>query len=323
MTNLTVEASELTRLYGGREAVSNVSFSVRQGQVLGFLGPNGAGKSTTMKMLTGNLAPSNGSVKICGIDMIENPKEAKALIGYLPEMRPLYKEFTVDEYLTIAARLHRVNSKHIKSAVENAKERCGLGHVSKRLIENLSNGYQQRVGIAQAIIHNPMVVILDEPTVGLDPNQIRPIRELIKEIGKDHSVILSTHILPEVELMCNHVQIIDKGKMVFNGDIEVLKRHRVGNKLLIGFNNNPSIEALMNIKGVTEAELADNNMMRVRFAEGSAPHEAIVQAAVKNSWGLYQIAPDQTSLEDVFTQLTHQDAAAAEVTAGVAAESLQ
>ena len=310
MTNFTVEASELTRLYGGREAVSNVSFSVRQGQVLGFLGPNGAGKSTTMKMLTGNLAPSAGSVKICGIDMIENPKEAKALIGYLPEMRPLYKEFTVDEYLIIAARLHRVSSKHIKSAVENAKERCGLGHMSKRLIENLSNGYQQRVGIAQAILHNPMVVILDEPTVGLDPNQIRPIRELIKEIGKDHSVILSTHILPEVELMCNHVQIIDKGKMVFNGDIDVLKRHRVGNKLLIGFNNKPSLEAFMTIAGVTEAEFAENNMMRVRFADGSAPHEAIVQAAVKNSWGLYQIAPDQTSLEDVFTQLTHQDAAA-------------
>ena len=327
MTNLTVEASELTRLYGGREAVSNVSFSVRQGQVLGFLGPNGAGKSTTMKMLTGNLAPSNGSVKICGIDMIENPKEAKALIGYLPEMRPLYKEFTVDEYLTIAARLHRVSSKHIKSAVENAKERCGLSHMSKRLIENLSNGYQQRVGIAQAIIHNPMVVILDEPTVGLDPNQIRPIRELIKEIGKDHSVILSTHILPEVELMCNHVQIIDKGKMVFNGDIEVLKRHRVGNKLLIGFNNAPSIAALMNIKGVIEAEIAENNMIRVRFVEGQendkSPHEAIVQAAVQNSWGLYQIAPDQTSLEDVFTQLTHQDAAAAEVITEAAAESTQ
>ena len=318
MTNLTVEASELTRLYGGREAVSNVSFTLKQGEVLGFLGPNGAGKSTTMKMLTGNLAPSAGSVKICGIDMIENPKEAKALIGYLPEMRPLYKEFTVDEYLTIAARLHRVSSGNIKKAVENAKERCGLGHMSKRLIENLSNGYQQRVGIAQAIIHNPMVVILDEPTVGLDPNQIRPIRELIKEIGQEHSVILSTHILPEVELMCNHVQIIDKGKLVFNGDIEVLKRQRVGNKLLIGFNNSPSIEALMQIKGVTEAELADNNMLRVRFAEGSAPHEAIVQAAVKNSWGLYQIAPDQTSLEDVFTQLTHQDAAAE-----VAAESPQ
>ena len=314
MTNLTVEATELTRLYGGREAVSNVSFNLKQGEVLGFLGPNGAGKSTTMKMLTGNLAPSAGSVKICGIDMIENPKEAKALIGYLPEMRPLYKEFTVDEYLTIAARLHRVSSGNIKKAVENAKERCGLGHMSKRLIENLSNGYQQRVGIAQAIIHSPMVVILDEPTVGLDPIQIRDIRALIREIGGEHSVILSTHILPEVEMVCDHVQIIDKGKLVFNGGIDVLKRQRVGNKLLIGFNNAPSIEDLLKIKGVTEAEITDNNMMRVRFADdqdqSKAPHEAIVQAAVKNKWGLYQIAPDQTSLEDVFVQLTYQDAAA-------------
>lgn len=310
MTNLTVEATELTRLYGGREAVSNVSFNLKQGEVLGFLGPNGAGKSTTMKMLTGNLAPSAGSVKICGIDMIENPKEAKALIGYLPEMRPLYKEFTVDEYLTIAARLHRVSSGNIKKAVENAKERCGLGHMSKRLIENLSNGYQQRVGIAQAIIHSPMVVILDEPTVGLDPIQIRDIRELIREIGGEHSVILSTHILPEVEMVCDHVQIIDKGKLVFNGGIDVLKRQRVGNKLLIGFNNVPSVEDLLKIKGVTEAEITDNNMMRVRFADNEMPHEAIVQAAVKNKWGLYQIAPDQTSLEDVFVQLTYQDAAA-------------
>ena len=312
MNNLTVEASELTRLYGGREAVSNVSFNLNKGEVLGFLGPNGAGKSTTMKMLTGNLAPSAGSVKICGIDMIENPKEAKALIGYLPEMRPLYKEFTVDEYLTIAARLHRVTGKNIKKAVENAKERCGLGHMSKRLIENLSNGYQQRVGIAQAIIHNPMVVILDEPTVGLDPIQIRDIRALIREIGGEHSVILSTHILPEVEMVCDHVQIIDKGKLVFNGGIDVLKRQRIGNKLLIGFSNAPTVEELVKIKGVTEAEITDNNMMRVRFAEGEAPHEAIVQAAVKNKWGLYQIAPDQTSLEDVFVQLTYQDSASPE-----------
>lgn len=311
MDNLTVEAVELTRLYGGREAVSNVTFTVKQGEVLGFLGPNGAGKSTTMKMLTGNLAPSAGSVKICGVDMIENPREAKALIGYLPEMRPLYKEFTVDEYLTIAARLHNVSGKHIKKAVERAKERCGLGHMSKRLIENLSNGYQQRVGIAQAIIHNPMVVILDEPTVGLDPIQIRDIRALIREIGNEHSVILSTHILPEVEMVCGHVQIIDKGKLVFNGGIDVLKRQRIGNKLLIGFSNTPTLEDMLKIKGVTEAEYTDNNMMRVRFAEDTMPHEAIVQASVKNKWGLYQIAPDQTSLEDVFVQLTYQDNAAA------------
>lgn len=310
MNNITVEATELTRLYGGREAVSNVSFTLSKGQVLGFLGPNGAGKSTTMKMLTGNLAPSNGSVKICGIDMIENPKEAKALIGYLPEMRPLYRELTVDEYLTIAARLHRVASGNIKKAVENAKERCGLGHMSKRLIENLSNGYQQRVGIAQAIIHSPMVVILDEPTVGLDPIQIRDIRALIREVGGEHSVIISTHILPEVEMVCDHVQIIDKGKLVFNGGIDVLKKQRIGNKLLIGLRNPPTADAMLKIAGVVEVESLPNNMMRVRFAEDTAPAEAIVQAAVSNGWGLFQIAPDQTSLEDVFVQLTYQDQAA-------------
>lgn len=307
MNTYTVEAIELTRLYGGREAVSNVSFTLSKGEVLGFLGPNGAGKSTTMKMLTGNLAPSNGSVKICGIDMIEQPKEAKALIGYLPEMRPLYKELTVDEYLTIAARLHRVSAAHIKKAVEIAKERCGLGHMSKRLIENLSNGYQQRVGIAQAIIHNPMVVILDEPTVGLDPIQIRDIRALIREVGGEHSVIISTHILPEVEMICDHVQIIDKGKLVFNGAIDVLKKQRVGNKLLIGMHTPPSINEILSIAGITEAEVLPSGLIRVRFAADAAAAEAIVQASVQNNWGLHQIAPDQTSLEDVFMQLTYQE----------------
>lgn len=315
MNNFTVEANELTRLYGGREAVSNVSFTLSKGQVLGFLGPNGAGKSTTMKMLTGNLAPSNGSVKICGIDMMESPKEAKALIGYLPEMRPLYKELTVDEYLTIAARLHRVSAGSIKKAVEVAKERCGLGHMSKRLIENLSNGYQQRVGIAQAIIHNPMVVILDEPTVGLDPIQIRDIRALIREVGAERSVIISTHILPEVEMVCDHVQIIDKGKLVFNGAIDVLKKHRIGNKLLVGMHNSPSTDEMLKIAGVIEAENVSTGLMRVRFAEDAAPAESIVQSAVKNGWGLYQIAPDQTSLEDVFVQLTYQEQPVAEQTA--------
>ena len=307
MSNFTVEANALTRLYGGREAVSNVSFTLSKGEVLGFLGPNGAGKSTTMKMLTGNLAPSAGSVKICGIDMIENPKDAKALIGYLPEMRPLYKELTVDEYLTIAARLHRVSSGSIKKAVEHAKERCGLSHMSKRLIENLSNGYQQRVGIAQAIIHSPMVVILDEPTVGLDPIQIRDIRALIREIGSTHSVIISTHILPEVEMVCDHVQIIDKGKLVFNGPIDVLKKQRMGNKLLVGFKHLHDVNALRQITGVTEVTALDSGMVRVEFAPDASPAERIVQTAVQQGWGLYQIAPDQTSLEDVFVQLTFQE----------------
>jgi ABC-2 type transport system ATP-binding protein len=310
METPTVEASALTRLYGGREAVSDVSFTLNKGEVLGFLGPNGAGKSTTMKMLTGNLAPSSGSVRICGIDIIENPKEAKALIGYLPEQPPLYRELTVDEYLAVAARLHRVSGAHIKKAVQVAKERCGLTEMGKRLIENLSKGYQQRVGIAQAIIHNPMVVILDEPTVGLDPIQIRDIRALIKELGGEHSVILSTHILPEVEMVCDHVQIIHKGKLVFNGSIDVLRHQRHGNKLLLGLRKPPAIEDLLRIPGVTSADTLPNGLLQLQYAEGEMPAEAIAQAAVSNGWGLYQINPDQTTLEEVFVQLTFQEMAA-------------
>jgi len=309
MTTVTVEASDLTRIYGGREAVRDVSFTLTKGEVLGFLGPNGAGKSTTMKMLTGNLAPSKGSVKICGIDMLENPKEAKALIGYLPEQPPLYRELTVDEFLEVAARLHRIKSAHIKKAVQSAKERCGLTEMGKRLIENLSKGYQQRVGIAQAIIHNPMVVILDEPTVGLDPIQIRDIRTLIKDLGKEHSVILSTHILPEVEMVCDHVQIIYKGQLVFNGSIDVLGQQRQGNKLLLGLNHPPANDELLKIPGVLSIDNLENGLLRVNYAEGGAPAEALVQAAVNNGWGLHQINPDQTSLEDVFVQLTYQEAA--------------
>lgn len=307
MQHFTLEAIALTRKYGEQEAVNNVSFTLKRGEVLGFLGPNGAGKSTTMKMLTGNLAPTFGTIKICGIDLMEHPNDAKALIGYLPEQRPLYKEFTLDEYLTIAARLHRINSNAIRKSVENAKHRCGLSHMGKRLIENLSNGYQQRVGIAQAIIHNPMVVILDEPTVGLDPIQVREIRALIREIGHDHSVIISTHILPEVEMICDQVQIIDQGKLVFNGSIDVLKKRRMSNTLLIGFKNPPEVQSLLKIESVTEVDVLDNGMIRVQFSQESSPANCIVQASVQNKWGLYQIVPEQTSMEDIFVQLTFQE----------------
>ncbi len=306
---VTVEATELTRAYGSRAVVQEVSFNLNKGEVLGFLGPNGAGKSTTMKMLTGNLAPTSGTVKICGIDMMENPKEAKALIGYLPEQPPLYKELTVDEFLALAARLHRVSSGQIKKAVQHAKERCGLTDMSKRLIDHLSKGYQQRVGIAQAIIHNPMVVILDEPTIGLDPIQIRDIRALIKELGGEHSVILSTHILPEVEIICDHVQIIHKGQLVFNGSINVLKEQREGNRLLVGLRNAPTPDELLRVPGIESIEPLPNGLLRVHHSGGDSPAESLVHAANVNQWGLYRINPDQTSLEEVFVQLTQQDPA--------------
>jgi len=299
----TLEAKNLSRLFGANYAVKDVSFNLERGEVLGFLGPNGAGKSTTMRMLTGNLAPTEGAVDICGFDMLEDPKKAKSMIGYLPEMRPLYKELTVDEYLTIAARFHNVPAKKINHSVDRAKDRCGLMHMSKRLIENLSNGYQQRVGIAQAIIHEPEIVILDEPTVGLDPIQIREIRKLIKEIGKNHSVILSTHILPEVEMVCDRVQIINQGSLVFHGSIEELKQQRIGNKLQVGLKKAPALKELKSINFISDVEKIEGDLFRFHF-KTNVDSEKLASLCVEKKWGLYHIAPDVTSLEDIFAQLT-------------------
>lgn len=299
----TLEAKNLSRLFGANYAVKDVSFNLERGEVLGFLGPNGAGKSTTMRMLTGNLAPTEGAVDICGFDMLEDPKKAKSMIGYLPEMRPLYKELTVDEYLTIAARFHNVPAKKINHSVDIAKDRCGLMHMSKRLIENLSNGYQQRVGIAQAIIHEPEIVILDEPTVGLDPIQIREIRKLIKEIGKNHSVILSTHILPEVEMVCDRVQIINQGSLVFHGSIEELKQQRIGNKLQVGLKKAPALKDLKSINFISDVEKIEGDLFRFHF-KTNVDSEKLASLCVEKKWGLYHIAPDVTSLEDIFAQLT-------------------
>ena len=302
----TLKALGLTRLFGPNKAVNNVSFELSKGEVLGFLGPNGAGKSTTMRMLTGNLAPTEGQVEICGINIIEEPKLAKANIGYLPEMRPLYKEFRVNEFLRIAAKLHNIPAKKINSSIDIAMEKCGLTHMSNRLIENLSNGYQQRVGIAQAIIHNPEIVILDEPTVGLDPIQIREIRKLIKEIGKDHSVILSTHILPEVEIVCDRVQIIDKGNLVFHGSIDDLKQQRRGNKLLVGFKKTPTLKKLQSLFDIVKIEKQEDLLHVIQFKNLDFDMEKFIQVCVKEKLGLFQVSPHITSLEDTFVQLTNK-----------------
>jgi ABC-2 type transport system ATP-binding protein len=221
-------ACGLSRQFGRRAAVHGIDLELGHGEVLGFLGPNGAGKSTVMRMLTGNLAPSAGSIEICGIDLIDRPGEAKARMGYLPEIPPLYRELTVNEYLRLAARLHRVSSSNVSSALDMVTRRCGLCDTGERLIGSLSKGYQQRVGIAQAIIHDPHVIILDEPTAGLDPNQIREIRSLIRELGAERSVIVSTHILAEVESVCDRVQIVNEGRTVFMGSIAMLKQKGIG-----------------------------------------------------------------------------------------------
>lgn len=220
---ITLSVQNLSRSYGKYTVVHDVNLKLMQGEVLGLLGPNGAGKTTTMRMLTGNLAPSAGSISICGVDLLEKPREAKAHLGYLPEIPPLYQEMTVDEFLRFVAKLHQVNSHNIHNALDSAKQRCGLIDQGTQLINTLSKGYQQRVGIAQAIIHSPDIIILDEPTVGLDPNQMREIRDLIRALGSTSSVILSTHILSEVESVCDRVNIMRQGQLVLNETITALK----------------------------------------------------------------------------------------------------
>ena len=306
-TEITVSAQGLSRNFGAHTAVAGLSLELKRGEILGFLGPNGAGKTTTMQMLTGNLAPTAGAIRICGIDLFDEPTAAKARIGYLPETPPLYRELTVREYVDLAARLHRVPKATRGAAVGEALVGCGLADVAKKLIGTLSKGYQQRVGIAQAIVHRPDVVILDEPTVGLDPNQIREIRNLIRELGRERSVILSTHILPEVESVCDRVQILHHGATVFNDTITALNQFQGGSTIVLGFKHPPSPADLAAIHGVARVEPASDGVFRVTFADGADPTDELVRCAVERNWGLYQLTPAQASLEDVFSSLTRKE----------------
>ncbi len=305
--DITLAAHRLTRRYGTGLAVAELDLELKRGEVLGLLGPNGAGKSTTMQMLTGNLAPSSGSIAVCGIDLLEQPKRAKARIGYLPETPPLYRELNVDEFLAFCARLHRIPRTALAQAVQQAKARCGLADMGRRLIAHLSKGYQQRVGIAQAILHQPDVVILDEPTVRLDPNQIRDIRALIRELSANHSVILSTHILPEVEAVCDRVHIMHHGRIVFSDSIEGLRRSQQTEILLLGFARPPTLESFIAMTGASAAQRRDNGLFQVPCAPDSALAQTITQAAARNDWGLTQMTPEHTSLEDVFAALTRTE----------------
>jgi ABC-2 type transport system ATP-binding protein len=307
--DITVCTQGLSRTFGAHVAVADVNVELKRGEILGFLGPNGAGKTTTMQMLTGNLAPSAGAVSICGIDLLEQPTAAKARMGYLPEHPPLYAEFTVSEYVALAARLHRVARAEASGAVGRALSRCGLGDVAHKLIGTLSKGYQQRVGIAQAIVHQPDVVILDEPTIGLDPNQIREIRSVIRELGANHSVILSTHILTEVESVCDRVQILHHGRTVYSDSIAGLKQFHGGQRMFVGLRQPPPLEQIAAVAGVASAAPVSPGLFDVVFADGTHSTDELVRCAVERGWGLTRLTPAQASLEDVFVRLTRDEGA--------------
>jgi ABC-2 type transport system ATP-binding protein len=302
--DVLIRVEGLERFYGEVAAVRGVSFEVRRGEVLGFLGPNGAGKSTTMQVLAGVLAPSAGQVLVGGVDLLDEPRAAKARVGYLPEQPPLYRELTVDEYLGYCARLRRVPGRGLAEALARVKARCGLADAGPRLIGNLSKGYQQRVGIAQALIHSPAVVVLDEPTVGLDPIQIREIRALIRELGGDHSVILSTHILPEVQTVCDRVLIIHQGQLVLNERVERLAIGLAEPAVRVALRRPPPPEALAALPGVVRVEPGVEGRFHVHYRDGQDPTEALVAQAVVSGWGLTELAPVRRSLEEVFVQLT-------------------
>jgi len=310
MTEALVQVENLSRFYQNHRAISHLSFTLKAGEVLGFLGPNGAGKSTTMQVITGNLAPSEGEVSIAGHDILEAPKAAKRYLGYLPEHPPVYRDASVDEYLRYCARLHRIPRGQVLASVDRIKQLCGLEDVGQRLIGNLSKGYQQRVGIAQAIVHDPQVVILDEPTVGLDPIQIREIRELIRTLGSQHSVILSTHILSEVQATCDRVQIIRAGELIYSASTESLNQGHESS-VKIALRNPVPPNELSCLTGVDHVETLEAGRYRVFFTANSNP-DALVAAAVQQEWGLYELIPEQQSLEDLFIELTQDEEASAE-----------
>lgn len=299
-----IKAQHLSRHFGPTVAVNNIEFELHRGEIVGFLGPNGAGKSTSMQMITGNLAPTTGSVEVCGIDLLDKPKQAKAHIGYLPEQPPVYKELTVNEYLKFCARINRMDKINVSAAVDNAKQRCGLTKVGQRLIGNLSKGYQQRVGIAQAIIHSPAIIVLDEPTVGLDPIQIREIRSLIRELGEEHGVILSTHILPEVQMTCDRVQIIRSGELVYQDSMENLTQQFHGSCAVIGLGEEIAEDKISALPAVASVERLAPKRWRLLFEDNTDPVQQVAQQIVDNGWGLTELVPEQKSLEDIFLDIT-------------------
>jgi ABC-2 type transport system ATP-binding protein len=306
---MDIVIENLTKKYGNQKAVDNISLRVATGEILGFLGPNGAGKTTTMKIITSFIAADEGEVYIGGKSLRDDPQEIKRHIGYLPENNPLYQEMPVIDYLEFCARIHSIESARVGSRVVEMIRITGLNSEKHKKIAELSKGFRQRVGLAQAMIHDPEILILDEPTSGLDPNQIAEIRKLIRELGREKTVILSTHILPEVEATCDRIFIINKGKLVADGTAETLRKQAQGSDILRvrieDGDPNQIFRSLQGIKSVSMVDFADRQMNRFDVhCKADDVKREIFRLCVQKNWVLTEMTPFETKLEDIFRELT-------------------
>lgn len=294
----------LSHKYSSSWAIRDINIEIAQAGITGLLGSNGAGKSTTMNIICGVLNQLEGSVHINGIDLRKQPEAAKKYIGFLPQTPPLYSDLTIDEYLTYCAQLRFIEKGRVRSALEEVKERCGISHFSSRLIKNLSGGYRQRVGIAQAIIHKPKLVVMDEPTNGLDPNQLLEARKLIREISQDHAVLLSSHIMSEINLLCNDIIMIESGKIVFADTMEAFDNYLQPQRIILKLENPPLKEDLLSIPGVTGVTFLSNKELRVDFDGNPEISERLVAASVAGNWRLRELSPEKRQLDDTFKHLS-------------------
>lgn len=299
-----IRVENLSHRYSIQWAIRDISFEITGNGIYGLLGSNGAGKSTTMNIICGVLKQTQGDVWIKGINLRENPVEAKKHLGFLPQKPPLHSDLTVEEYLIHCANMRLMPGKEIPGAVRDVMVRCGISHFAKRLIRNLSGGYQQRLGIAQAIIHNPDFVVLDEPTNGLDPNQIVEIRHLIKEIAEERTIILSTHILSEVQATCDYIRMIEEGQLVFAGTVDDFDNYIVPDTLVVSLINTPAAEELKAIEGVLGVEELGGKNYRVRFDNATGVTERIVETSVAKGWRLSGIQVEKNSMDSIFAVLS-------------------
>lgn len=306
MNKSIVQVRHLSHKYGANWAIRDIGFEAGISGVLGLLGSNGAGKSTTMNILCGVLNQTEGEVVIDGFDMRKEPEQAKKQLGFLPQQAPLYMDLTVQEYLRFCAHLRNIPSRDIKKAVAVAMETCGIAHFRSRVIHHLSGGYKQRVVIAQAIIHRPKLVVLDEPTNGLDPNQILEVRKLIREIAADRAVIFSSHILSEVQATCRDIRMIEGGKMVFAGSMDDFNNYIQPNSILVQLQSPPGQEVLKLITGVTGLQTLEKNRFRFRSDDVLATAAAIVGMSVQHGWELVELVHEKSSLDEIFAQLSNK-----------------